>query len=73
MQSDDGNYTVNEVEDQGDTLQAIIRYQRSEAEVEEMVANGGFPSANTLVTGMTVDKTTGIIEDYEGNKWALWE
>lgn len=68
-----GTYSITDVEDTDTELKACLRYSMSNEEAEEIIANGGFPSPNKLVTGLTVDKTTGLVtEDIGGGYWYLW-
>lgn len=59
----DGTYVVFEdecFEDNGCYI-LTVRYQLSDAEAEEIIANGGIPSANTYVATVRVDKETGYL------------
>lgn len=67
----DGNYVAGEETEQGDTVTLIVRYQMPEDEAEEIIANGGFPSANRFVALVKVNKTTGEATDEWGNTWNI--
>lgn len=70
----DGRYGVS-LSEAGRTNNSffyIVRYAMSDEEAEEIIANGGIPTANKLVTGVSVDVNTGIAEDDWGNTWNLW-
>lgn len=68
-----GTYSITDVEDTDTELKACLRYSMSNEEAEEIIANGGFPTPNKLVTGLTVDKATGLVtEDVGDGYWYLW-
>lgn len=59
----DGTYVVFEdecFEDNGCYV-LTVRYQLSDAEAEQIIANGGTPEANTYAATVKVDKETGYI------------
>lgn len=74
LKDDDGTYVVfdNEISDQGNNLWVIVRYQMTDAESNAIEEAGGFPAANIMVSGVTINKTTGIAEDEYGNIKKLW-
>lgn len=43
----------------------------SDSEAEELLAAGGFPSANVLYASLTVNKNTGVVDDGYGEQWTL--
>lgn len=59
----DGTYAVFDSEcfEDGGCYTMIVRYQLSDAEADQIIANGGTPSANTYVAAVKVDTETGYI------------
>ena len=59
----DGTYAVSDSEcfEDGDYYTMTVRYQLSDAEADQIIANGGTPAANTYVATVKVDKETGYI------------
>lgn len=72
--SRDGNYVVfdDEIEDRGNVLWVLVRYQWSDEEIKEYEEAGAFPGTNILVSGVTINKTTGEAVDDNENIWDLW-
>jgi tetratricopeptide (TPR) repeat protein len=69
-----GNYACfyHEVEETDSTYTFILRYQLSNEEAEEMLAEGRTPAANTYVTEVKVDKSTGTVTDeISGTSWKM--
>lgn len=64
LQADDGNYVVfdSESSTEGNGYVFLVRYQMSDAEAQERIRRGGFPSANILVGRAVVDRDTGIAQ-----------
>lgn len=71
LEEDDGNYIAGEETERGDTVTLVVRYQMPEAEAEEIIANGGFPSANSFAALVEVNKITGEATDEWGNTWNI--
>lgn len=71
--SDDGTYVIfdDDVTDNGDTFYISVRYQMSDSEAEELLAAGGFPSANVIYASLTVNKNTGVVDNGYGEQWTL--
>lgn len=71
----EGTYTCYESEDSisGNEITFVLRYAMSDEEAEERIANGGIPSANTLVTSVVVNLSTGAVYDIDGytDTWYL--
>lgn len=71
----EGTYTCYESEDSisGDEITFFLRYTMSDEEAEERMANGVIPSANTLVTLVVVNLSTGAVYDIDGyaDTWYL--
>lgn len=73
----DGTIVVfdNETVEYSDYYYVTVRYQISAAAADELLANGGFPQANTMVATATVDKITGQV-DYDSwggfDSWNLF-
>ena len=71
----EGTYTCYESEDSisGNEISFVLRYAMSDEEAEERMANGGIPSANTLVTSVVVNLSTGAVYDIDGytDTWYL--
>jgi len=74
MYNSRGDYVSfdDEIDDTSEKITFTIRYQMSDEEAQELIENGGFPSANTLVSMVTVDKGTGQAVDDIGNEWNLY-
>ena len=74
LRDDDGIYVVceNESSDCGNNLWVIVRYQMTDEEAEAIEEAGGFPAANILVSGVTINKITGEAVDEYDNIWDLW-
>ena len=52
----------------------LIRYAMPEEEAEEIIANGGMPSANRLVGEVVVDKAAGTaVFEPEGGEREEWQ
>lgn len=70
---DDGTYVAfdSEMIDEGDTCIVTVRYQMSDEEAARIMENGGFPSANTLVAMVRVDKNTAEASADGGLTWSL--
>lgn len=70
-----GSYTCFDAEDSisGDEVTFVLRYAMSDEEAEERIANGGTPSANTLVTLVIVNLNSGEVYDVNGyaDSWYL--
>lgn len=70
-----GEYQIftNETTDNGNEMIYILRYSMSDKEAEEIIAAGGLPSANILVTLIYVNKSTGKVhsEDEYGDNWFI--
>lgn len=62
QRADDGDYVIFDTETKTTSTgySMMIRYQMSDAEVEERFRRGGMPMANILVDSVVVDKHTGI-------------
>lgn len=61
------------VEEDENSYVMIIRFQISKEAANEIIEAGGMPTANTLVTSVTVDKTTGEARDDFGQMWQVWD
>lgn len=74
--SADGNYAISGPSDEfveTDTeYRAVVRYQMSDEEAENLLRQGRMPSANTLYTIVTVSKATWHAQDDLGNSWYLF-
>lgn len=74
--STDGNYAISGPSDEfveTDTeYRAVVRYQMSDEEAENLLRQGRMPSANTLYTIVTVSKATWLAQDDLGNSWYLF-
>lgn len=74
-----GSYSIvdSEITETAEEYHFLIRYAMPEEEAEEIIANGGMPSANRLVGEVVVDRTTGtaVFEPAGGGReeWQLWE
>lgn len=62
LRADDGNYTIVDQESviTDSEYRFMVRYQMSDAEVQERLSRGGFPMANILVGMDVVNKSTKI-------------
>ncbi len=49
----------------------ILRYSRPQEELEEIIANGGMPSANVYQSLIEIEVKTGKVTDESGNVWYL--
>ena len=72
----DGEYVINDLSDEfveTDILyKAVVRYQMSEREIENLVRTGrSIPGANILYATVTVSKDTWLAQDDLGNSWYL--
>ncbi len=72
----DGTYVMDGPSDEfveTDTMyKAVVRYQMSEREIENLVRTGrSMPGANTLYATVTVSKDTWLVQDDLGNSWYL--
>ena len=74
-----GSYSVSDSEttETNEEYHFLIRYAMPEEQAEEIIANGGMPSANRLVGQVVVNRTTGtaVFEPSGGGReeWQLWE
>ena len=74
-----GSYSIvdSETTETDEEYHFLIRYAMPEEEAEEIIANGGMPSANRLVGEVVVDKAAGTAvfepEGGEREEWQLWE
>ena len=61
-----GDYVIldHEVTEIGETYCYPVRYQMSDEEANEMIANGGMPSANHLCGDVTVNMNTGYCQGF---------
>lgn len=68
-----GRYVSFDMDDYEDDYyyEFVLRYQMSDEEAEERIEAGGFPSANTYVATIWVEKSTGIVTDEWG--WGTWK
>lgn len=62
----DGEYVCSEAYDNGSTYRITLRYCMSDERANEIIANGGRPSANILVDTIVVDKNTGKVMKLDG-------
>ena len=71
---EDGTYVVfdAEIEDQGNELRVLVRYQWSDEEINEYEEAGVFPGTNILVSSVTINKITGEAVDDNDKIWGLW-
>lgn len=74
-----GSYSIvdSETTETDEEYHFLIRYAMPEEEAEEIIANGGMPSANRLVGEVVVDRAAGtaVFEPTGGGReeWQLWE
>lgn len=74
----EGKYVSFEYDDVADwgSVSFTLRYQMTEREAEEKIANGGFPAANIYVTTVDIDLETGKVTEEWGDTWTMelpWE
>ena len=66
----EGEYVIFDTEnvETDESISFTLRYQASDAEQEEMIANGTGPAANIYVTTVTYNKASGELVDENGMK-----
>lgn len=69
-----GNYAIfdSETQDTDSGYSMILRYQMSEEEANEIIAEGGSPSANRLVAWVSVNIQSGEVTTDTGDAWNLY-
>ncbi len=72
----DGTYVIagpaDEFVETDAEYRAVVRYQMSDEEAENLLRQGRMPSANTLYATVTVSKATWLAQDNLGNSWYLF-
>ena len=73
-EEDGGNYAIfdPETQDTESGYSMILRYQMSEEEANEIIAEGGSPSANRLVAFVEVNIQSGEVTTDTGDAWNLY-
>lgn len=73
-EEDGGNYAIfdPETQDTESGYSMILRYQMSEEEANEIIAEGGSPSANRLAAFVEVNIQSGEVTTDTGDAWNLY-